>query len=226
MADLPVRGQHSIEVTTEDGSISKATVELKYGRIRILPPIGKQKRYPALDLTVIHAREATEPAGRSRIEWKLVTDLDVASPKEAVEKLHWCAQRWKIELFHKALKSGCRAEAASLRTAERLAKLVAVLCILAWRVFWTTMVNRVVPNAPPRLALTATEIDVLDRAVQDKSGAPPGKTLSCYWTKVARLGGWLARTHDPPPGITVIWRGWSRLIDLTLGASLMCPRCG
>lgn len=65
MADLPVKGQHCIEVTAEDGSISKATVELKYGRIRILPPIGKQKRYPALDLTVIHAREATEPAERA-----------------------------------------------------------------------------------------------------------------------------------------------------------------
>src|SRR3712207_7091327 len=29
-----------------------------------------------------------------------------------------------------------------LRTAERLAELIAVFCILAWRVFWTTMINR------------------------------------------------------------------------------------
>lgn len=105
-----------------------------------------------------------------------------------MKKLHWYAQRWKIELFHKVLKSGCRAEVARLRTAERLAKLVAVLCILAWRMFWTTMVNRVVPNAPPRLALTATEIDVLDRAVQGKSGTPPGKTLSCCLTGPVRTG--------------------------------------
>ena len=226
MAHIPVQGQHRIEVTAEDGSTSEAIAELKFGRVHVLPPIGKQKRYPALDLTIIHAQEATEPAGRSRIEWKLVTDLNVASPEEALDKLRWYAQRWKIELFHKTLKSGCQAEAVRLRTAERLTKLVAVLCILAWRVFWTTMINRAAPDAPPRLTLTAPEIDVLDRAVRDRRDAPPGKTLSSYLMKVARLGGYLARTHDPPPGITVMWRGWSRLMDLTLGASLMRPGCG
>lgn len=30
-------------------------------------------------------------------------------------------------------------------------------------------------------------------------------------------GGYLARTHDPPPGNTVIWRGLSRLTDIELG---------
>jgi hypothetical protein len=32
-------------------------------------------------------------------------------------------------------------------------------------------------------------------------------TLSRYLTKIARLGGYLARTKDPPPGNTVMWRG-------------------
>ena len=60
------------------------------------------KRYPALDLTVLHAREARKPRGRERIEWKLVTDLAINSPEDAVEKLKWYAQRWKIELFHRS----------------------------------------------------------------------------------------------------------------------------
>jgi hypothetical protein len=36
-------------------------------------------------------------------------------------------------------------------------------------------------------------------------------------TKLARLGGYLARAHDPPPGNTVIWRGITRLTDVELG---------
>jgi hypothetical protein len=84
-----------------------------------LPPIGKQKRYPALDLTILHASEAAEPQGRTRINWKLATDLPITSVDEAVEKLRWYACRWKIELFHKVLKSGCRAEAARLRGDDR-----------------------------------------------------------------------------------------------------------
>jgi hypothetical protein len=31
---------------------------------------------------------------------------------QAIEKLQWYALRWKIEVFHKILKSGCKVEAA------------------------------------------------------------------------------------------------------------------
>ena len=80
-----------------------------------------------------------------------------------------------------------------------------------------TMLNRSAPDALPTLALTATEIAVLDRLVNDKPQARP-KTLSHYLTKIARLGGYLARANDPPPGNTVMWRGLSRLTDIALGA--------
>lgn len=84
-----------------------------------------------------------------------------------------------------------------------------------------TMVNRAAPDAPPRLVPSALEIEVLGRAVRDKRGLPPPTTSSSYLTKVAPLGGYLARKHDPPPGNTVIWRGWTRLMDIMLGATLL-----
>lgn len=74
--------------------------------------------------------------------------------------------------------------------------------------------------------MTEAEINVIDRAVRDRPNTPAKKTLSHYLTKIACLGGYLARAHDPPPGITVMWRGWSRLMDMMLGASLMQSRCG
>ena len=80
------------------------------------------------------------------------------------------------------------------------------------------MLNRSAPGALPSLALTATEIAVLDRLVSDAQGRP--KTLSQYLTKIARLGGYLARASDPPPGDTVMWRGLSRLTDIALGVTL------
>src|SRR5438874_2433947 len=194
MRDLDVAGLHHVEVANNAGRVETANVEIKYGSIHVLPPIGKQKRYPALTLTVLHAREREEPTGRPRIDWKLITDLPVQSHRDAVEKLHWYALRWKIETFHKILKSGCRAEQARLRTAERLVRLIAVFCILSWRVFWLTMLNRAAPGAGPGLALTKVEIALLDRLVPDQAQAPPRtKTLSSYLIKVARLGGYLAR---------------------------------
>jgi hypothetical protein len=61
--------------------------------------------------------------------------LPVEDLPRAAEKRNWYAERFKIETFHKVLKSGCQAEQARLRTAERLTNLLAVLCVVAWRVF-------------------------------------------------------------------------------------------
>lgn len=131
------------------------------------------------------------------------------------------SMRWKIELFFKILKSGCNAEKLKLRTAERLVNLIAIFCILGWRIFWMTMINRALPNESPTCVLTAEEIVVIDRLA-----ARAGRThaaqqrLSTYLVEIARLGGYLARNHDPPPGNMIMWRGWSRLMDIQLGATL------
>jgi hypothetical protein len=127
--------------------------------------------------------------------------------------------RWKIEVFHKILKSGCKAEKSKLRTAQRLTNLIAVFCILSWRIFWITMLNRTVPEAPSTLALDETEISLLDHLVKDKA-RPRRKTLGQYLIKIAQLGGYLARATDPPPGNTVMWRGLSRLTDIKLGVMI------
>ncbi len=109
MADTPVQGRHRIQVKNNKGEKSEAVLEIKYRRIHVLPPHGKQKQYPGLALTAIYAQERTKPEDREKISWKLLTDLPVESLADAVEKLEWYALRWKIEIFHKIMKSGCKA---------------------------------------------------------------------------------------------------------------------
>jgi hypothetical protein len=212
-----VKGLHRIEVRDRKGESSEATLSIKYQRIRIHPPIGKKKQYPELNLTVIYAQEQTVPAGRDKIDWKLITDLPVKSRQDALKMLTWYALRWKIETFHKILKSGCKAEESKLRTANRLVNLIAVFCILSWRIFWMTMINRSAPDASPLLALSSLEIRLLDQLVHQANQSYPKDSLSAYLTKIARLGGYLARAHDPPPGNIVMWRGLSRLTDIQFG---------
>jgi hypothetical protein len=214
-----LKGLHRIEVRTDNGEMMKVVLEIKFKRITVQPPIGKQKRYPALDLTVIHATERGAPKGRKPIIWKLLTDLPVRGRADAIEKINWYAMRWKIEMFHKVVKSGCQAEASKLRTADRLANLMAVFCILSWRVLWLMMLARAEPEASPSVAFTSNEIALLDRLVRDAGnrGAKQG-TLNFYLIKLARLGGYLARAGDAPPGSIVVWRGLSRLTDIETGA--------
>lgn len=217
MKGSELRGLHAIQVRNRRGEMTTAVLEMRFRRMVVRPPIGKQKDYPELTLTAIHASEKSTPKDREKIDWKLLTDLPVRTCLDAIEKLEWYAQRWKIETFHKILKSGCRAEEAKLRTAERLVNLIAVLTILSWRIFWITMLNRTNPNAFPAEAFTDLDQYLLDELVPNQGSAPARPSLHHYIIKLARLGGYLARVHDPPPGNTVIWRGLSRLTDIELG---------
>ncbi len=202
MTDEKVRGLHRVAVRDDKGRLGSTQVELSYRRMTVRPPIAKQKRYLTLMLTVLHAREPEEPVGRPRIDWKLITDLPVDSHDAAVEKLQ-------------------------LRTAERLVRLLAVFCILSWRVFWLTMLIRARPNLEPALVLTGLETKILDRLIPDSTADPPAaRTLSLYLIKIARLGGYLDRAKDPPPGNIVMWRGLSRLTDIALGATLKIDDAG
>ena len=107
MKGSDLRGLHSLQVRNKHGEVSTAVLELRFRRMVVRPPKGKQKHYPELILTAIHATETNIPKDRERIEWKLLTNLPVRSCLDAIEKLEWYAQRWKIETFHKILKSGC-----------------------------------------------------------------------------------------------------------------------
>jgi hypothetical protein len=135
MEEVAIKSLHRIHVRDNHGDPDEAVLEIRYRKLRVLPPVGKQTRYPALTLTVIHAQQRGTPKNRKKIDWKLITDLPVCSRADAIEKLEWYALRWKIEVFHKILKSGCKAEESKLRTAQRLANLISVFCILSWRVF-------------------------------------------------------------------------------------------
>ena len=105
--------------------------------------------------------------------------------------------------------------------------LISIFCIIGWRVFWLTMLNRTQPKQSPAIALTTTEVCLLDELVKTR---PPRsrsrKTISEYVVKIARLGGYLARATDPPPGNMVIWRGLSRLNDIQLGFALAAKLMG
>jgi hypothetical protein len=224
LADTPWAGRHRVAV----GEAEHAELQVKFAAVTTLPPVGKQKRYSPQLLTYIHAQEIDPPADRPAIYWKLVTNLPVGDLAAAIEKLGWYALRWKAEVFHKVMKSGCRAEEVRLQTAERLAKFLALIAVVSWRVFFLTMSARAEPDAEPRTVLTAVEVAVLDRI--DASRSRPRlqtRTLAAYLLQIAMLGGYLARNHDPPPGNMVVWRGLARLHDIALGISIGAnQRCG
>lgn len=223
MQQVAVQGLHRIAFRSHLGEECEATLEIKYQRL-IVPAPSDKNTLPELELMVVHAHERNPPSNRPPLQWKLITNLPVESEAQAIEKIDWYAMRWKIETFHKILKSGCKAEDTRLETAPRLTNLISIYCIVSWRVFWMTMVNREDPDASPSLAFTDLELKVLDKMQPGGRGALG--SIAYYMNKLARLGGYLNRNNDGPPGPTVFWRGLVRLHDIASGVRLADPTYG
>jgi hypothetical protein len=50
--------------------------------------------------------------------------------------------------------------------------------------------------------------------------------LKGYILGLAKLGGYLGRASDPPPGNMIMWRGLSRLTDIQLGFNMAMQLVG
>lgn len=215
-----VRGKCQVNYRDKDGTEVTATLQVKFEEITIKPSFGlKSKNYPDITAMFIHATEIEKTGGtREPIDWKLITNLPVKTVEDAAEKLHWYSLRWKVEVFFKILKSGCKIEESKLRTADALCKMIAINCIISWRVFWMTMLNREGSNLPAQLVLSEVEMKILNHLKPDLR--PTKSNLSKYLLKIAKIGGYLARSSDPPPGNTVIWRGMQRLSEIQIGVEI------
>jgi hypothetical protein len=148
-----------------------------------------------------------------RLHWILFTTLKVTSFEEAKNIATIYALRWKIEEYFKVLKSGCSVEKCRLNDGEKLKKFLALKSIIAWRLFFLTFVQRVAPNDLVTSILSKQEIVLLHKKYGSKL-LLDDITVKQAFIWIARLGGYLARNNDGPPGITSIWRGWSRLQDM------------
>lgn len=209
-----IKFRHRISFIDSEGMEINTTVGVKYNCLTLKPPIGKAHDYPELLVTFLTATETTEPKNREKISWTFITNLPIQTKKQALDAIGWYKQRWKIEVYFKVLKSGLKLEQSRLRTSDRLVRLISICCILAWRIQWITMLNRDDRTFSPALAFDETERRIL-ASYSSQDDCP--RLLRDYITILACMGGYLARTGDPPPGNTVIWRGLSKLHDFRRG---------
>jgi hypothetical protein len=197
----------------------QACLSIIYSSITIPPPPNKTvkkdgKNLPHVSVQAIMAVERNPPKNSKPIKWLIITNLAINTVEDAIEKVTWYSYRWNIEVFHKILKSGCSIEKAQLRDASGLKKLITLKSIVAWRIFWLARTMREVNEHSCELVLTKQEWQILYRKMNNRN--PPKKAPQVkevyYW--IAKLGGYLGRKSDPPPGIISIWRGWTRFSEV------------
>jgi hypothetical protein len=222
----PVVGTVEIKVPKRGKQAARlATVAIRFCKITLLPPKHRSsEKLKAVTLTAVLAQETEPPAEVEKLEWLLLTTCSVENVEGALEKVAWYACRWTIEVWHKVLKSGCQIEAKQLETREGLERCLSLYSVIAWRILYSSLLARSVPNAPCTVLLEREEWEAL-YCVTHKTPTPPTQppTLEEAILWIGQLGGFLARKGDGKPGVTVLWRGFQRLADLTAMYHIMQP---
>jgi hypothetical protein len=129
----------------------------------------------------------------------------------------WYRCRWIVEEYQQRLKIGCCIEARQMHTAERFIRLLGLLSPMAVRLL---QVRDVARRAPESAATESVEFAAVTIIATRAALPPESLTVAAFWQEVARLGGYLARTRDGPPGWRSRWRGWLHLQTLVEGAHL------
>ncbi len=203
----------------------RARTTVRWREIELPVPKGERGRLGGtpIRLTAVHVREEDPPADAEAIEWLLLTTLPVTGIDGAGRVLRLYGLRWRIEDWHRILKSGCDVERISHSRAERLKRAVTLNAVIAWRLATLTLMGRDTPELAADTLLASSEIATpldfarargLGLACQGDGGGVPelsAVSLGEAVLLVARLGGYLNRKHDTAPGHQVIWEGYMRM---------------
>jgi hypothetical protein len=220
MAKQQVVGTVTVEVAAHAGRAARqAELCVRVAHLTLQPPQRSADDagiwLEPLKVWALWLHEQAAPHGVEPLDWLLLTNVAIESWQDATERIGWYCLRPLIESWHKILKSGCTIEDCRLESTERLKPYLTLMGIIAWRLFWLTHINRQLPEASCTTILAEHEWKALYTAIHrraDLPATPPTVRQAVRW--IAQLGGFLGRKGDGEPGITTIWRGWSRLADM------------
>ncbi len=197
-----------------------ATLAIRYAPIKLRSP-ARIKEPEYFEVYGVYAGEIDPPEGCEAVEWMLLTTEPVTNGEQAQTILRWYTYRWRIEEYHKILKSGCKAESYRL-SGDSMQVLLGFLTQIAAQLLKMTYLNRTVPEAPASSVLNEVQIEVLV-AKSRKPVTAVDLTVAWGMQAVARLGGYLSHRRKSNIGITVLWRGFLELQSLCEGWQLRSP---
>ncbi len=205
-SDLAEQGRNTIEIQQGGGREARtAELSIATGTCELRAPRTNPDQDGSVGVNVVRVDEIGETD--DPIQWVLLTTESVEKFDETLTIIEYYRVRWRIEDWHKVLKSGCKIEDRQLQTWERMEVLLSVYSVIAWKVLELRELARGESSTAPEVLLSEAERAVLETKfpdLHDQSG-------KAYAVSVAKLGGYLDRGSDPPPGWQTMWKGLQKL---------------
>ena len=218
-AQAPVLGRFALPLRARPGMAARtAMLEVRAVETVIKPPFANPRGYASQQAGLVEVREVDAPKDAQPVHWLLLSSWPCAGFSKALRVVRAYACRWIVEEYHKALKTGTHMEESQLSTLQRVEALLAIHAVVAFELLRLKFLCRTHPDAPvPEDFLAPGALAVLETRLGRPDKAWTNDTLL---RAIARLGGYLNRKNDGPPGWLSIWRGWLKLAILAEGYML------
>jgi hypothetical protein len=212
LQNSPILGEISFSVpATKNRTARMVTQVIKTAKIKF-----KKRTANGLcvEANVVMAIEESPPEGEPPLVWWFLTTLPIDTFEQATLVIQYYLARWEIEFFFKTLKSGCKVEERAL-TNGAIIPLISVFLVITWRILYAMKLGRTCPNLSSEALFTSSEWKSVYKVMHKGSKLPESPPLlGEFVVMIARLGGYLNRKNDPPPGPTVMWRGFRKMETL------------
>jgi len=226
VAASPVLGRFSLKLRARPGrSARTAVIEVRSCSVVLRAPWRPGGKGEPVPVNVVEAREVDAPEGVEPIRWTLLTSWACESFEQAMRVVKAYTRRWLIEEYHKALKTGTKVQDSQLSTPARIQALLGILAVVATRLLNMKLLASTRPDDPVGEDHLGPEALAI---LEAHYGRPAGGWTHCsVLVSMARLGGFLARKADGNPGWQTIWRGFKKLMLMSLGFAIANgERCG
>jgi hypothetical protein len=149
----PIQFYQDIELPKTDTQAARtAKVAVRFCQVSLQTPYRFDKRDP-LQVYAVYACEVEYPDGSTPLAWMLLTTEVVTTVEMATTILRWYSYRWRVEEYHKILKSGTQVERYRL-AADGMKTLLGFLSVIAVELLHLTYLHRTQPEASVELVLT------------------------------------------------------------------------
>jgi hypothetical protein len=174
----PIRFELEINLPeTAKRPTRQTKLAVRYCLVNLRTPYRFDNRDP-LQVYAVYATEVDCPEGETPVEWMLLTTEVVADVDMATTILRWYSYRWRLEEYHKILKSGCQVERYRL-AADGMKSLLGLLSVIAVELLHLTYLHRTQPTVAAIEILNPLQLQVL----KPKSPKLP-KVLTVNWAGI------------------------------------------
>jgi hypothetical protein len=209
----PVCGTAKVELPQRGGRPARtATLRLTKAAVELRRPKPLSAKHPAsVQANAVLAEEVNPPNEEERLSWMLLTTEPIGTLGEVENVLKFYRLRWRIEVFHKAWKTGAGVERQRMQTAENLERIAVVLAFVAIRLIQLRELFEEGDAVRCDQILDKDTWTLLWVSVEQTK--PPRTPPSTQWAyrALARFAGWTDTKSTGKVGWDTLWKGWSRL---------------